>query len=257
MKLWIREKIKKELFVAIFQTLKNCSALISMYFKKEGLFIQGMDKSHVCMFELRISNSWFSSYEVNEKETMISLDSQVFFTILSVANDHYSIQMYQEEDDYLNIDLLTIEGVTGEFSKFFKIPLTDYDYDLLHLPSIEYDAEFSINSKKITEITNQMLIFGSDIQIQCSEEKIQLVTDGITGEMSVTIPIDDLKEYSITEGEIIDLKYSLTYVSKMCLSSKLSNVVHFFISMDYPMKINYDLGEDSSLTFYVAPKISD
>jgi proliferating cell nuclear antigen PCNA len=147
--------------------------------------------------------------------------------------------------------------VTGEFSKLFKIPLTDYDYDLLQLPSIDYDAEFSINSKKISEITNQMLIFGSDIQIQCSEEKIQLVTHGITGEMSVTIPIDDLKEYSITEGEIIDLKYSLTYVSKMCLSSKLSNIVHFFISMDYPMKIKYDLGEDSSLTFYVAPKISD
>ena len=102
-----------------------------------------------------------------------------------------------------------------------------------------------------------MLIFGSDIQIQCSEEKIQLITDGITGEMSVTIPIDDLKEYSIAEGEIIDLKYSLTYVSKMCLSSKLSNVVQFFISMDYPMKINYDLGEDSSLTFYVAPKVTD
>ena len=257
MKLCIREKSKKELFMAIFQTLKNCSSLISMYFKKECLFIQGMDKSHVCMFELCISNSWFSSYEVNEKETMISLDSQVFFTILNVVNDHYSIQMYQEEEDYLNIDLLTVEGVTGEFSKLFKIPLTDYDYDLLHLPSIEYDAEFSINSKKITEITNQMLIFGSDIQIQCSEEKIQLITDGITGEMSVTIPIDDLKEYSIAEGEIIDLKYSLTYVSKMCLSSKLSNVVHFFISMDYPMKINYDLGEDSSLTFYVAPKISD
>jgi proliferating cell nuclear antigen PCNA len=257
MKLCIREKSKKELFMAIFQTLKNCSSLISMYFKKECLFIQGMDKSHVCMFELCISNSWFSSYEVNEKETMISLDSQVFFTILNVVNDHYSIQMYQEEEDYLNIDLLTVEGVTGEFSKFFKIPLTDYDYDLLHLPSIEYDAEFSINSKKITEITNQMLIFGSDIQIQCSEEKINLLTTGIHGEMMVNIPIQDLTEYAICEGENINITYNLNYIHKMCISTKLCQELEISISLEYPLKIKYDLGKNSFLVFFIAPKVTD
>jgi proliferating cell nuclear antigen PCNA len=257
MKLLIQHKAKKELFIAIFHTLKNCSQLLSMNVKKEGLFIQGMDKSHVCMFELTLASTWFDSYEANQTDKIISLDSQIFSTLLNVVNDHYSIKIYQEDDDFLNIDLLTIEGITGEFSKLFKIPLTDYDYELLQLPAIDYDAEFSMNSKKITEITNQMLIFGSDIHIQCSEEKIQLITDGITGEMSVTIPIDDLKEYSIAEGEVIDLKYSLSYVSKMCLTNKLSSDVQFFISGEYPMKIYYDLGEDSSLTFYIAPKIGD
>ena len=258
MKLLIQNKIKKDLFIAIFQTLKNCSPLLSLDFKEEGLFIQGMDKSHVCMFEVQISKSWFDSYQTNTtKETILSLDSQTFSTILNVVNDHYSIKIYQEEEDYLNIDLLKLEGVIGEFSKCFKITLTDYDYELLQLPTIEYDAEFSINSKKICEITSQMLVFGSDINIQCSEEKIQLITNGISGEMSVAIPIDDLKEYSIAEGEVMDLKYSLSYVSKMCLSSKLSSTVNFCISMEYPMKIYYDLGEDSSLTFYIAPKIVD
>ena len=81
--------------------------------------------------------------------------------------------------------------------------------------------------------------------------------NGMVGEMLVNIPIDDLNEYSIVEGEVIDLKYSLNYIAKMCLTNKISNEVVFCISADYPMKIKYDLGDESSIVFYIAPKISD
>ena len=43
----------------------------------------------------------------------------------------------------------------------------------------------------------------------------------------------------------------------MCLTNKLSNEIHFSISAEYPMKISYDLGDDSSIVFYIAPKMSD
>jgi hypothetical protein len=99
--------------------------------------------------------------------------------------------------------------------------------------------------------------FGTDINVKCSEERIDIITNGITGEMLVNIPIEDLTEYSIVEGEIIDLKYSLNYINKMCLTNKLSSEVQFCISAQYPMKIIYDLGDDSSLVFFMAPKISD
>ena len=258
MKLFLENKAKKEIFIALFQTLKNCSSLIHLIFNQESLFIQGMDKSHVCMFEVKITNSWFDSYDFSsENDVILCLDSQIFSSVLNLANDHYSIQIYQdvEEQDEMHIDLVKIEGVSGEFSKYFKIPLTDSDYEYITYPTIDYDAEFSISSKKICEITNQMLLFGTDIAIQCSEEKINLITNGISGEMSVNIPIDDLKEYSIAEGEVLDLKYSLTYISKMCLTNKLSPVVDFSIGAEFPMRIHYDLGEESSMTFFIAPKI--
>lgn len=258
MKLFIQNKAKKEMFVAIFQTLKNCSSLVHLSFNKESLFIQGMDKSHVCMFEVQMKKKWFDSYEYHyNHDSILCLDSQIFSSVLNLANDHYSMQIYQEEgqEDDLNIDLIQIEGVSGEFNKYFKIPLTDTDFEFVSYPDIEYEADFSISSKKICEITSQMLLFGTDIEFQCSEEKINLTTNGISGEMSVNIPIDDLKEYSIAEGEELELKYSLTYINKMCLTNKLSPIVDFSIGSKFPMKIHYDLGEDSSMTFHIAPKI--
>jgi hypothetical protein len=104
---------------------------------------------------------------------------------------------------------------------------------------------------------SQLNNFGNDIIVNCSETSISLTTNGITGEMRVDIPIDDLSSYSIVEGEDITLTYSLAYINKMCITNKLSSDVEFSLSNDCPMKISYDLGDDSSMIFFIAPKMND
>jgi len=99
-----------------------------------------------------------------------------------------------------------------------------------------------------------MNTFGDDINIKCSDEGINLITTGVMGEMLVNIPIDDLSEYSINEGDDIDLNYSLVYIHKMCITNKLSSEIQFSISKEFPMKIKYDLGDNSIIEFYIAPK---
>jgi len=258
MKLIISDKVKKDLFVAIFQIIKNCTNTLLIMFEDNRLFIQGMDKSHVCLFETSILNEWFDHFEkktVDSKE--IYLDPVVFHTIISTKHDSCSINIHFEgEPDSLHIDLISTES-KGDFNKFFKLPLINGEYQVMDIPDTEYDAEFSINSKKICEICSQMLLFGNDLNIKCFEDKIDLLTNGISGEMLVTIPIDDLSEYSIVEGDIIDLKYSLSYMHKMCLTNKLSSEIQFFVSKDLPLKIKYDLGNNSSVAFFIAPKLDD
>ena len=256
MKVIISNKHKKELFVALFQTLKNCSSLINVNFKKDVLYIQGMDKSHVCLFNVNIQKKWFDEYDV-EEDNNICIDSNTFYLIISTKNEGLSIAIRNETEDNLNVDLFTNETTKGEFNKYFKIPLAEFDHEVMDIPTTEYDAEFSISAKKICDIVSQMIMFGSDINIRCSEEKIDLITNGVTGEMLVNIPIDDLNEYSIVEGETINLIYSLNYINKMCLTNKLTNEIQFSISADFPMKIKYDLGDDSSIVFFIAPKIAD
>jgi len=260
MKLSINDKIKKDLFIAMFQTLKNCTNIISIIFKNDHVYIQGMDKSHVCLFDVKIRDNWFSTYEFEESDPEnICVDSHTFHTIISKVHETQSIILYFEgKSDILNIDFLTSSSNTnnkGEYNKYFKIPLVDFDSEIMEIPEADYDVEFSIAAKKICEITSQMLLFGSDINFTCSEEEINLITTGMNGEMLVKVPIDDLTEYSIVENETFDLKYSLSYIDKMCLTNKLSNEIQFFISADCPMKIKYDLGDDSSVIFYIAPKI--
>jgi hypothetical protein len=73
--------------------------------------------------------------------------------------------------------------------------------------------------------------------------------------MKVTIPMEDLNEFSINEGEILVLSYSLQYIHKMCLTTKLSKNIEISISNNFPIRLKYDLGQESYLYFFIAPKI--
>jgi proliferating cell nuclear antigen PCNA len=266
MKIQISDKRKKEIFVSLFQTLKNCSSVISTKFNSELLHIQGMDKSHVCLFDAKINSTWFSSFEIN-KDVNLSFDSSVFYSIISTKSDSQDliITMDNDNDDTIHITFIPQEKESkkGEFKghdcfkKFFKMPLTEYEYEEMAIPTVDYDAEFSLSSKQISEMFSQLSNFGNDIIIKCSEEDISLTTNGITGEMRVDIPIDDLTGYSVVEGEEIKLTYSLSYINKMCITNKLSNDIEFSLSNDCPMKISYDLGDKSLLQFFMAPKMND
>jgi proliferating cell nuclear antigen len=266
MKLVIHDK-KKDLFISLFQLLKNCSSFIHCTFEPDFLHIQGMDKSHVCLFNVNLYNEVFSEYNVHKK-TQLCFESSTFYSIISTKSDDQSlvIQMKEEDEDTLYIHFCNEEKENEnakkskkekktDFKKFFKIPLAEYSYTELVIPDNEYDAEFTILAKDITDIFSQLNNFGDDIIIHCSQEDIQLTTNGITGEMRVDLPIDDLSSYAILEDAEFSLAYSLLYLNKLCITNKLTKNIDFSLSNEYPMKINYALGDNSSLVFFIASKI--
>lgn len=258
MRICINDKKKKEIFVSLFQVFKNCTATINASFESEQLSIQGLDKSHVCLFDTKIHKNWFAQYETTEEVLKLAFDANSFHSIISTKSDHQNLIMETDDNDD---DILLIyfasdaeEPTKKEYKKSFKLPLSEYDYEEMHIPSVEYDAEFSLASKEISDICSQLSNFGNDIVIRCCNDSVSLTTNGLAGEMRVDIPVDELTSYSVVEDEEIVLTYSLVYIHKMCITNKLSPDIDFSLSNQCPMKIKYDLGDDSSLLFYIAPK---
>ena len=260
MKITFTDKKKKEIFISLFNVLQNCSSLINITFDLDFVHIQGMDKSHICLFDVKLNKIWFSSYEILETIN-VCFDSCFFYSIVSTKSDNQDLIMYlsDKNEDVLHIvfDSKEKEVKKREFKKTFKMNLVEYDYEEMHIPSVDYHAEFSLSSKLISDMFSQLNNFGDDIVIHCSEENISLTTNGVTGEMKVEVPIDDLNDYSIIEDEEVMLTYSLAYINKMCITSKLSNDVEFSLSSQCPMKISYNLGDDSSMVFFIAPKMNE
>jgi proliferating cell nuclear antigen PCNA len=264
MKFSIVSKAKKDVFLSLFQLLKNCSSVVNLLFSDKHLYIQGMDKSHVCLFDITIDRTWFSSYEFGHaSDCELCLDTTFFHNVLSMNQEHHTIHLeFDPSDDYAYIHLTNNDLKKSDFDRFFKLPLADLEVQLLEIPDVEYDAEFSLSSKKIVEIATQLLLFGDTMEVKCNEDKIDLCSRGVSGEMTVNIPIDDLSEYSISEGETVELAYSLNYIQKMCLTTKLSTDIQFSVSSAYPLRIQYNLGfepssGDSRAIFFIAPKVTD
>ena len=276
MRLSIENKSKMEMFVALFQLLKNWGSCLNLNFEKTRLYIQSMDKSHVCLCSITISSHWFSSYQI-EDSTNISLDSTNFAIMMTYALKHNKMEIKFEDEgdsDKLFINLSSnsessfiepsikpkgkkVKEVQNKFDHFFELGLIDVEQDTLGIPEVEYDVDFTMKSENFAELINELMVFGSNLNIICSEEVLEFNASGDTGKLKVNIPIDDLNEYAIAEGEIVDISYSLNHIGKMCLSTKLGQNVSLSISSEYPMAIKYDLGDDSSVAFYIAPKIAD
>jgi proliferating cell nuclear antigen len=254
MKIIVKDR-KKDLFISIFHLLKNNSTDIHANFNSTGLHIQGMDKSHICLFNLTLNKDWFDGFEL-QNEVNIHFNSNIFYSIISNKSDDQNLIIKTEYDDSLLIELIN-EDKKSEYNKYFKMSLLDYEYEEMIIPNIEYDCEMTLPSKKINDMFSQLNNFSDDISIKCSEIFVDFITKGNSGEMRVNIPTDDMISYSIVENEQLDLTYSLIYIHKMCISNKLSSDIELCLSNECPMKITYNLGNDSNLMFFIAPKLSD
>jgi proliferating cell nuclear antigen len=176
--------------------------------------------------------------------------------MISTKGEDQQLVIKKVSEETLSIELINGDK-KGDYSKFFTMPLVEYEYDEMNIPDTEYDAELSLPSKKVTDMLSQLSNFGDDLNIICSDDFVDFKTKGNSGEMRVNIPVDDMSSYSVVEGEDINLNYSLIYISKMCITNKLSSDIDFCLSNQCPMKIRYDLGDNSSLLFYIAPKLAD
>jgi len=265
MKLIIESKEKKAIFISIFQQLKLFTKTLCIFFNTDHIYIQGMDSSHVCLYEAKLTESWFQLFEKKQSDHgMICIDPNILASILSMTEDGYSIEFqYDGEPDTLDINICKIKQneIVGEkkgweYDKHFAVPLIEYECELMSIPDSEYDTQFSLPSKKIYELTTQLSIFGDELKFHVSEEEISLGTSGDSGEMKVNIHIDDLVEFTINEGEVYDLSFSLQYVHKYCLTPKLTPEVQFSLTKDFPLRIKYNW-ENNYIVFFIAPKVDD
>ena len=267
MRLIIENKSKIEVFIALFQLLKNWTSHITMNFEKDRLYIQLMDKSHICLADIEIKDKWFSFFECSSNND-ISIDSTHFAILLNYGIKHDKIELKYEDEG--NLEKLYINFLNdndnvnkkdkekkGSFDHFFEINLIDVEKDTLGIPKVDYDVDFTICAKKLTEVFTELNTFGENLNIKCSENIVELNSHGDTTKLKINIPVDDLNEYAIAENEEINISFSLTHLCKMCLSMKLCSTINVSLSSQYPMFLNYNLGDDSSVSFFIAPKVFD
>jgi proliferating cell nuclear antigen PCNA len=264
MNIIIKNPIKSEIFALIFQHLKVFTDHVIIMFEKERLYFQSMDSCRISVFELSIPADWFDTYDHTSSGTVpIGLSSTLLFKILNTRDKIQQTEITFDTDnsDFLNINFTSEDK--SVFDKRFELPLMDIDNEIMTIPEMESNAEFAIASASFANIISQLKLFGDTIDVQCTEEKIELksLSDG-AGKMAVDIQIEELSEYSIDEGETINLSFTLNTLGNICLYHKIAKEVKIKLIKDYPMQISYNFGtdpasEDTRLIFYLAPKIKD
>lgn len=256
MKIEIKDKKKCETFINIFNGLKSFTDKINLMFMPDKLHVQGMDASHICVYELFINKEWFSLWDVTNNETFgIALSS--FNKVLHTCISEKQNILIHNTDLSEKISIEFVGEDKSSFNKYFEMPLMVIDEDLLNIPECEYDVDIIMDSKKFKTLMDELSHFSDTINIQCNEAEFAVEAIGDEGTMRVVISMDDIDSYTVIENEIIEISFGIRYINQMCQFNKLANTCTIHISRGLPIQIKYNIDEDSMMRFYLAPKIDE
>jgi proliferating cell nuclear antigen len=255
MEIIIKDNDKAEQFINIFQNIKLLSDSFCVEFNEDCFYVQGMDASHISIFEINLSKEWFDEYSIS-KNAAIGMTSNIFPRILMTWTNDHSIKLSMSNDDHLDVAFEKNNG-NIEYNKYFEVPLIDLDVERLNIPDQEYSLDIEFDSRKLKKLIDELSIFGEQVNLICNETEINATSKSIEGSMKIHIPFDDIESYSIEEGEVINVTYSLKYIKYMCVFNKVSPCAQLYITSGQPLQFKYSMDETSYLRFYIAPSIDD
>jgi len=268
----IKNRENARVFSSMFQNIRLFCEHINLMFSADRLYAQGMDSSHISIFELSIPKTWFDTYEYTSEQSaiVVGINVALFFKILNTREDNHEIHVkyVEETGDRLVVNLLNPTESKTVFDKYFEIPLIDLESELMAIPEIDYQAELSLASSNFANLIGQLKQFGADLKINCSEEEIRLTSSSNeSGNMSVVVPIDDLLLFAINEGEQLNLSFSLAHFHNICAFHKVSGTINLKISDNYPLKATYvlelpkyeddDVAKLAHIVVFLAPRVCD
>ena len=255
MNLVIEDVKRSEWFQIIFQNIRQFSDKFCINFRENDVYIQGMDDSHVAIFEVSLCKDWFSVYECQEPFT-IGVHGGIFSKILNTRDPIQHISM---KTSTITLDKLDVSFThpTGSFNKFFEMPLIDYESEMMEIPPCDYNVSMEIESKEWKKILDQLSNFGDSVQFKCKEDSVHLIAGSIEGKMDVNILSDNIETYVVDEGCDISTQFQLRYLQVMSNFQKLNKNLTIMMSPDIPCCCNFNLHGDSYIKFFLAPQIED
>ena len=260
MEIQLNQPGRADTFTSLFQHIKLFTDNINVNFQPDRMFIQAMDSSRVSIFELYLPKSWFDVYTIQQTNGMtIGINTNLLYKVLHAREKNQRLCIQLDEAGGEKLQLHMSSDNTSHFDKHFEVPLLDIDSEMMSIPEMEYQAEFSLPAITFATLIDQLKLFGDNLRIECSEEKIQLFSESTeSGKMMVDIPIDDLTSFAIEDKQELNLSFSLIHLHNICLYSKITKDIEIAMTTNYPIRIQYILDDaDAKIVFYLAPKIDD
>tara|TARA_Y100001970_G_C14195035_1_gene837530 strand:+ start:406 stop:1200 length:795 start_codon:yes stop_codon:yes gene_type:complete len=264
MKIVITNKRKFKIFSNIFRYLPVFMDTVNINVTDKGIYMQGMDTSQVCLFELKLNTDWFDTFE-REKNYVLGLHCTTFYKVIQCIEDvEQTMTLTYNDGDKLNIAIESKEK--SKVNKYFELPLIDIDSDMLNIPEVEYSVDMEINSNSITNYITELSIFDEEFKISCTQDKISMNSKSESGGLRIEMSEESILLYAIEEDitDIFEQIYSLKYVKDICSFSKITDSVVINMKEENPMRFHQSLDDvdlftdsENYLRFYIAPKIED
>lgn len=235
----------KQDLIQIFKSLDNLVPEATLTLDHEGLTCRTMDSSHVSLIDISIMSHDFEAYNI-EDEIKISLNVREFLKVLKEL-DAGSIAISIKKD--------TIELSQNGFN--FKVNrLENSDRDC-PLPKIPYDSEISfpgLENSEIVKTFRKINSLSDYVTFESIDKRLELSGSGGNGKTNIIL--DESKVLVLSNNDSIST-YSLEYIVPFLKSLHKKTKVIMQFSSTKPLRIQTNIGAQSRIHFYLAPRVEN
>lgn len=272
----------------IMNMVSHVLPMANICIKKDGLYISGLDTSHISYIELELDKDYFTRYEMkcdiekNDITLGISMNELVKILKVSHAVDHLVLNYNTDDDNQL---YLSFRG--SGIIRTYTLPLFDIENTVYEISRLDYPVELEINSKTLNNLLDSILITETDqLMFKVNQHKLSICSNGdnINVNSNINIQFDNNRS-AVTKTKLklnikdntkckYDTKETI-YTVHSCEGSfhnsfdiqrikqftKFYNIfptIHCNIYPQQPLRLDYIINDNGSvLHYYISPKIED
>ena len=259
----LNNTIKANQFINIIKTIKLFNDYISFIFDKEKLYIQGMDSSHICLYEINIFKKWFDEYNYNNNDkiqNIISCSSVNLNKIFSLYKNGDCLELgyddNNEDNIYIHIISKNEQNLTN--NKEFKLNCITIDFETLTPEEIDYDIDLYFTSKEFSTFCGELINFGEELQFFCYNNLIKLraLQNGLS--MTQNINMDLILQFDAIDNYKVYNKFQINYIHYISNLQKAFDKIKISLQYGFPLSIVFKDDDDLlKVQFFLAPKIED
>lgn len=236
-------------------SIKESVAEATFVCAPSGIAMSAMDSSHIALVALDIPADEMLIYQHSGEAFVIGISVPIFAKILrmvSAAELSVSLRVGKGSD---SIDIITCDDKKRVVSEY-NMRLMDINQEELSVPKTVHTAQIRIASDMFKAQMNNMEQLGESLQIVVNKDKFGFQVSGGTGSGQFWRYADE-EGCKLAVTSDVRVSFSVKFLKRFSKASHMSSQVILRLSQDMPLEVVYRVGNNGTLTFYLAPKMDE
>jgi len=234
-------------FRDLMEVLSQILSEVPIVFTPEGMLIEGLDKSHICLGRAYLPAEYFITYEVEEKIEIGVNFTDVIKVLKQMKGDSLTLSV---KDNCLLFNL--VNGTKKTKLKLKLIEIEAEDLELETLMAMEQDLSVKFELKELDELVKLGQLVGELLVFKGTPKQLKVSSEGVLGDMSRTYT--DLTDFEYERD--CRNEYALSYLEKIAKLATLATTCTMGLKTDAPIHFIPEI-DNVDFRFILAPRVEE
>jgi proliferating cell nuclear antigen len=244
----------------LMTALKDILLETNIIFKKDGIRIINMDKSHTILAHLFLAADNFELYDCKHEKIVIGVNMFHLFKLMNSIDNNDTLSLYVEKEDYNDgiISYLGLKFENGDIKqcKTQKLRLIEPETDELEIPDVKFSTIINMPSTDFQKIIRDMGPLSEVLEIKSVANELIFRCSGsfATSEIRRT-EADGSMEFQSKpdETKIIQGEFSLKNLGYFIKCTNLCSQIEMYLENDLPLVVKYHVASLGEIKLCLAP----